>query len=148
MHPDFVDDYIAPEECQISYNPTLMALIWEALATREVKLLRHSMSKRFDLPEQTAWVNYVRVHDDIGWSFADEDAAEVWIDGFGHRQFLNQFYTGTFTGSFAKWFTRSITIPSRWICAFLEPAPRWLAWKPHRIPAMRSTSTMRCDVFL
>jgi len=75
VHPDFVDDYIAPEECQISYNPTLMALLWEALATREVKLLRHSMSKRFDLPEHTAWINYVRVHDDIGWSFADEDAA-------------------------------------------------------------------------
>ncbi len=101
VHPDFVDDYIAPEECQISYNPTLMALLWEALATREVKLLRHSMSKRFDLPPQTAWVNYVRVHDDIGWSFADEDAAEVGIDGFGHRQFLNQFYTGKFSGSFA-----------------------------------------------
>jgi amylosucrase len=101
VHPDDVASYIDWEECPISYNPTFMALIWEALATREVKLLRHSMSKRYDLPERCAWVNYVRVHDDIGWSFADEDAAEMGIKGFDHRQFLNQFYTGRFPGSFA-----------------------------------------------
>jgi glycosidase len=102
VHPDDVVSYISPEECQISYNPTYMALLWEALATRDVKLLRHSMSKRFDLPTGTAWINYVRVHDDIGWSFADEDAAEVGIRGFDHRLFLNQFYTGKFSGSFAS----------------------------------------------
>lgn len=101
VHPDDVASYISPEECQLSYNPTFMALIWEALATREVKLLRHSMSKRFALPEHTAWVNYVRVHDDIGWSFADEDAREVNITGFDHRQFLNRFYTGQFPMSYA-----------------------------------------------
>ncbi|MEQ9028481.1 MAG: alpha-amylase family protein, partial [Aggregatilineales bacterium] len=101
VHPRDVATYISLEECPISYNPTFMALIWEALATREVKLLRHSMSKRFDLPEGTAWVNYVRVHDDIGWSFADEDAIEVGIQGFDHRQFLNQFFLGIFPGSFS-----------------------------------------------
>ncbi len=101
VHPDDVVTFISPQECQISYNPTMMALIWEALATRDVRLLRHSMSKRFDLPAHTAWVNYVRVHDDIGWSFANEDAAELGINGFDHRQFLNQFYTGKFPGSFA-----------------------------------------------
>lgn len=101
VHPDNVASYISREECQISYNPTLMALLWEALATREVKLLRHSMSKRFTLPDDCAWVNYVRCHDDIGWTFADEDAAWVWINGFDHRQFLNAFYIGRFPGSFA-----------------------------------------------
>ncbi|MBC7809558.1 MAG: alpha-amylase family protein, partial [Burkholderiales bacterium] len=103
VHPDDVASYIAWEECPISYNPTLMALLWESLATREVKLLRHSMVKRFPLPdEKSSWVNYVRSHDDIGWSFADEDAAEVRIyNGFDHRRFLNAFYTGEFPGSFA-----------------------------------------------
>jgi glycosidase len=101
VHPDHVATYIGGGECPLSYNPTLMALLWEALATREVKLLRHSMAKRFSIPNDCAWVNYVRVHDDIGWSFADEDAAEVEINGFDHRQFLNQFYTGRFSGSFA-----------------------------------------------
>ncbi len=102
VHPRDVASYISWEECPISYNPTLMALSWEALATRDVTLLRHSMSKRFDLPPRTAWVNYVRVHDDIGWTFANEDADELWMNSFDHRLFLNEFYTGEFEGSFAK----------------------------------------------
>lgn len=102
VHPAIVATYIGWNECPISYNPTLMAIMWEALATREVKLLYHSMTRRFDIPEDCAWVNYVRSHDDIGWSFADEDAAEIRINGFSHRQFLNRFYTGNFPGSFAR----------------------------------------------
>ncbi|MBW6474583.1 MAG: hypothetical protein K0B14_15760 [Anaerolineaceae bacterium] len=102
VHPDDVIKYISPEKCQISYNPLLMALLWESLATREVRLLKHSMQKRLTLPDQCAWVNYVRVHDDIGWTFSDDDAAELWITGFDHRQFLNEFYRGRFPGSFAR----------------------------------------------
>ena len=102
VHPDFVASYIDRAECPISYNPTIMALLWESLATREVRLLRHSMSRRFAIPADCTWVNYIRSHDDIGWTFADEDAAELGINGFDHRQFLNNFYTGAFDGSFAS----------------------------------------------
>ncbi len=102
VHPAAVATYISPEEAPISYNPTLMALTWEALATREVKLLRKSMEHWFTLPNGCAWVNYVRSHDDIGWTFADEDAQELGINGFDHRLFLNSFYNGRFPGSFAK----------------------------------------------
>lgn len=102
VHPAEVARYISPEEAPISYNPTLMALLWESLATRRVTLLRFSMQRRFRLPEGCSWVNYVRCHDDIGWTFADEDAWELWVNGFDHRQFLNKFYTGQFPGSFAK----------------------------------------------
>lgn len=102
VHPDDVAKYISPEECQISYNPLLMALLWETLATREVKLLQASMSHRYRIDPRCAWVNYVRCHDDIGWTFDDGDAARVSINGFGHRRFLNDFYTGRFPGSFAR----------------------------------------------
>ena len=91
-----------PGECQISYNPLLMALLWEALATREVKLLRQAVSDRFALSASCAWVNYVRSHDDIGWTFSDEDAVRLGVSGFDHRRFLNDFYTGRFPGSFAR----------------------------------------------
>jgi glycosidase len=101
VHPRDVAKYVG-RECQISYNPTFMVLLWEALATRNVRLLRHSMQKWFPLPAGTAWVNYVRSHDDIGWSFANEDAAELWMNGEDHRRFLNEFYTGRFEGSFAR----------------------------------------------
>jgi len=102
VHPDDVLSYIGQQECQISYNPLLMALLWEALATREVKLLTHSMHTRFKLPPGCAWINYLRSHDDIGWTFDDDDARRVGIDPVGHRRFLNDFYIGRFAGSFAR----------------------------------------------
>jgi glycosidase len=102
VHPDEVAKYIHQEECQLSYNPLLMALLWNSLATREVHLLHYAMANRFVIPEGCAWVNYVRCHDDIGWTFSDEDAAALGINAFDHRQFLNAFYTGTFDGSFAR----------------------------------------------
>ena len=102
VHPDEVVKYISEDECQLSYNPTLMALLWESLATRETRLLTRSLSHRHKLPKNTAWVNYLRCHDDIGWTFDDHDAAALGINGYDHRQFLNAFYTGQFPGSFAR----------------------------------------------
>ena len=102
VHPDEVAKYISGRECQLSYNPLLMALLWNSLATREVRLLRHAMGYRFQIPPESAWVNYVRCHDDIGWTFDDGDAAVLGINGYDHRRFLNRFYTGRFEGSFAR----------------------------------------------
>lgn len=102
VHPDDVVKYIDAHECQISYNPTLMALLWESLATRKVDLLTQTLGHRHKLPANTAWVNYLRCHDDIGWTFDDADAEAIGINAFDHRQFLNQFYTGQFEGSFAR----------------------------------------------
>ncbi|PNH79333.1 alpha-amylase family protein [Arthrobacter sp. AFG20] len=101
VHPDEVALYIDPAECQLSYNPLQMALTWEALATRNVSLLAQALERRHNIAPGTSWVNYVRSHDDIGWTFADEDAAEFGINGFDHRRFLNSFYVNRFPGSFA-----------------------------------------------
>jgi amylosucrase len=79
-----------------------MALLWETLATRDARLLRQSMRHWFAMPPGTAWVNYVRSHDDIGWTFDDGDAAVLGMNGYDHRRFLNAFYTGRFPGSFAR----------------------------------------------
>ena len=102
VHPDDVVKYIAPDECQLSYNPLLMALLWNSLATRKVKLLSQALALRFRIDPSCAWVNYARVHDDIGWTFSDEDAAVLGVNGNSHRQFLNEFYRGRFPGSFAR----------------------------------------------
>jgi amylosucrase len=79
-----------------------MALCWESLATRDTKLLKRSLLHRHHLPAGTSWVNYLRCHDDVGWTFDDADAAAVGISAYDHRQFLNRFYTGQFPGSFAR----------------------------------------------
>src|SRR5512136_418241 len=60
VHPDEVVKYIRPDECQLSYNPLLMALLWNSLATRETRLLAHSMRSRFKIRPGCTWVNYVR----------------------------------------------------------------------------------------
>lgn len=102
VHPDEVRKYISPDECQLSYNPQLMALLWDALATRDVRALRHAMDRRFQIPTGCAWVNYVRCHDDIGWAFSNDDIAEVGFDPVAHRRFLADFYSGRFPDSFAR----------------------------------------------
>ena len=102
VHPDEVAQYIGKDECQLSYNPLMMALMWESLATRETKLLTASLKKSFDISPDCSWVNYIRCHDDIGWTFDDAIADQLGINGFDHRRFLNQFYTGRFDGSFAE----------------------------------------------
>lgn len=102
VHPDEVLKYIDPQECQLSYNPLMMALLWESLATRKTELLTESLRKSFSINPHCAWVNYVRCHDDIGWTFDDAVAQQLGINGFDHRFFLNQYYTGRFEGSFSR----------------------------------------------
>ena len=102
VHPDEVVKYIDVNECQLSYNPLLMALIWNSLATRKTRLITASMQKTGNISEDCTWVNYVRCHDDIGWTFDDKVAAHLGINPDDHRRFLNKFYTGQFEGSFAS----------------------------------------------
>lgn len=101
VHPDDVVKYIDVRECALSYNPLFMALSWESVATQSSELLLKSLRTRFSLPKDCAWVNYVRSHDDIGWTFADEDASELGIHASDHRSFLNHFFTDRFPGSYA-----------------------------------------------
>jgi amylosucrase len=59
VHPDEVVKYISAAECQLSYNPLLMALLWNSLATRKTRLLKQAMEKRFTLPPDCAWVIFI-----------------------------------------------------------------------------------------
>jgi len=102
VHPDEVARYVRPDECRLSYNPLLMCSLWDALATRDTRHLRDIIERRYATREGTAWVNYLRCHDDIGWGMANEDMVSLGIDPEGHRRFLNAFYTGRFPGSFAR----------------------------------------------
>jgi amylosucrase/maltose alpha-D-glucosyltransferase/alpha-amylase len=102
VHPDEVRKYIDENECQLSYNPQLMALLWNSLATRKVDLLQTGMQRRFAIPDNCAWVNYVRCHDDIGFAFSNDDLRDTNNDPAAHRRFLADFFTGRFPGSFAR----------------------------------------------
>ncbi|MGY1809002.1 amylosucrase [Blastococcus sp. SYSU D00669] len=89
-------------ECELAYHNQLMVLLWSSLATQDARLARQSLRRMKPIPPGTSWVTYVRGHDDIGWAVSDEDAAAVGADGFAHRRFLNDFYSGRYPGSFAR----------------------------------------------
>lgn len=101
VHPDDVIRFVRPDEADLGYNPLTMSSTWEALATRDTRLLEIALATRLALPPGCQWITYLRCHDDIGWGFADEDARSLGIDPFEHRRFLNAFYAGEFPGSFA-----------------------------------------------
>ncbi|MDO5662663.1 MAG: alpha-amylase family protein [Brachybacterium sp.] len=84
-----------------AYHNSFMVQLWSALASRDTRLLRTALTKFPPKPTSTTWSTYIRCHDDIGWAIADEDAADAGLDGFAHRAFLSEFYSGTFPGSFA-----------------------------------------------
>jgi len=89
------------EECQLAYHASLMALLWESLATRKTRVLTTTFGEERRLPPKTAWLSYARCHDDIGLGY-DEGAIER--SGFNpsmHKKFLLDFYSGAFPGSFA-----------------------------------------------
>jgi amylosucrase/maltose alpha-D-glucosyltransferase/alpha-amylase len=102
VHPDEVGRYVREDECQLSYNPQLMALLWDALATRKADVLRFGLEERFAIPGGCAWVNYVRCHDDIGFAFSNDDLVALQMDPGAHRRFLTEFFTGRYGGSFAR----------------------------------------------
>jgi len=65
-------------------------------------MLSQALERRHNISRGCAWVNYVRSHDDIGWTFSDEDAAELGKNGHDHRRFLNAFFVNRHPGSFAR----------------------------------------------
>jgi amylosucrase len=64
--------------------------------------MTHALQQMPPIPSRTSWLTYVRCHDDIGWAVTEEDAAAVGLNGFLHRSFLSDFYSGRFEGTFAR----------------------------------------------
>src|SRR3954447_13698001 len=89
-------------ECELAYHNQLMVLLWSSLATGDARLASSALNRMRPIPATTSWVTYVRGHDDIGWAISDTDAGAVGVSGFGHRRFLNDFFSGRFAGSFAR----------------------------------------------
>jgi amylosucrase len=89
-------------ECELAYHNQLMVMLWSCVATQDAVLAAHALGRLPQIPPATSWVTYVRGHDDIGWAVSDTDAGATGVSGFGHRRFLNDFFSGRFPGSFAR----------------------------------------------
>ncbi|HEX6248598.1 MAG TPA: alpha-amylase family protein [Nocardioidaceae bacterium] len=86
----------------LAYHNSLMVQVWSMLASQDARLAAHALQQLPPPPPTTAWITYVRCHDDIGWAIDDGDAASVGLDGAAHRRFLSDFYSGEFPGSWAR----------------------------------------------
>ena len=98
----FGEDAINAKECEIAYNATLMALLWDAVATKNTALLNQGIKSHPIKLERATWLNYVRCHDDIGLGFDDHDVRLAGYDPAMHRRFLVDYFTGRFPGSPAR----------------------------------------------
>lgn len=98
----FGEDAINAKECEIAYNATLMALLWDAVATKNAALLNQGIKRHPIKLERATWLNYVRCHDDIGLGFDDHDVRLAGYDPAMHRRFLVDYFTGRFPGSPAR----------------------------------------------
>jgi amylosucrase len=86
----------------LAYHNGLMVQVWSMLAAGNTILARHALGAVPSVPGSGTWVTYVRCHDDIGWAIDDSDAFAAGVTGAGHRQFLSEWYAGTFAGSWAQ----------------------------------------------
>ncbi|MDT8317749.1 MAG: alpha-amylase family glycosyl hydrolase [bacterium] len=98
----FGEDAVIAKECEIAYNATFMALLWDALATKNTKLLNLGIKSLPVKLERATWLNYVRCHDDIGLGFDDGDIYLAEYEPADHRKFLIDYYTGNFGDSYAR----------------------------------------------
>lgn len=98
----FGEDAVIAKECEIAYNATYMALLWDAVATKNTKLLNQGIKSLPVKLERATWLNYVRCHDDIGLGFDDSDIVLVGYEPQKHRKFLIDYYTGNYDDSHAR----------------------------------------------
>lgn len=98
----FGEDAVIAKECEIAYNATFMALLWDAVATKNAKLLNQGIQHLPDKLDRATWLNYARCHDDIGLGFDNADVIRAGYDPRAHRKFLVDYYTGEYGDSPAR----------------------------------------------
>ncbi|HMB17220.1 MAG TPA: amylosucrase [Pelovirga sp.] len=98
----FGEDAVIAKECEIAYNATFMALLWDAVATKNAKLLNQGIKSLPVKLERATWLNYVRCHDDIGLGFDDRDIDLAGYDPANHRRYLVDYFTGRYADSHAR----------------------------------------------
>lgn len=86
-------------ECEIAYNATFMALLWDAVASSDTTLLKMGIEGIPPKPKGTTWINYLRCHDDIGLGFEESHLYSLGKTPFLHKKYLVDYYSGNFEGS-------------------------------------------------
>ena len=105
MAPRELAPYFGPPdkpECHLLYNSSTMCTQWSALASGDVRQLKHQLDDLHSLPPHCHFVNYLRCHDDIGWGLNEEFGKTIGQDPLLHKKYLYEFFEGSFPGSYAR----------------------------------------------
>ena len=73
--------------------------MWNTVATRDVRLLKHQLDSVFALPKQFVFLNYLRCHDDIGWGLDFDYLKQFGIEEVAHKKYINDYLKGAYWGS-------------------------------------------------
>lgn len=98
----FGEDMIEGNECEVAYNASLMALLWNSVATKKASLMHKSLTEIPDKPGDATWINYIRCHDDIGLGYDDDFVRAMGFDPTAHKRFILNYYCGKLAWSPAK----------------------------------------------
>ncbi|TVZ15924.1 alpha-amylase family protein [Maribacter sp. MAR_2009_72] len=98
----FGEGMLEGNECEIAYNASLMALLWNSIATKQASLMLKSLTEIPTKPKDATWINYIRCHDDIGLGYDDNFIASMGWDPRAHKEFLLNYYCGKLAWSPAK----------------------------------------------
>lgn len=88
----FGEDQKMGNECEVAYNASLMALLWNSIATKRTSLLYKSWDHVPPKPVDCTWINYIRCHDDIGLGYENQLIQELGWNPDMHRKFLLDYY--------------------------------------------------------
>ena len=89
-------------ELHIVSSTQLMSDIWHTVATKDTALLRHGIDKTADLPQAPVFQNYLRSRNTVRWNLDYDFLKDSFITEGPHRDYLNEFLSGTFPDSFAR----------------------------------------------
>lgn len=98
----FGEGPLAGNECEVAYNASLMALLWNSIATKKTSLLHKSILEIPSKPKEGTWINYIRCHDDIGLGYDDDFIRDLGLSPNEHRKFLMDYYCRDLDWSPAK----------------------------------------------
>ncbi|MGB3150911.1 MAG: alpha-amylase family protein, partial [Maribacter sp.] len=88
----FGEGILKGNECEVAYNASLMALLWNSIATKKTSLLYKSLMEIPTKPFDATWINYIRCHDDIGLGYDDDFIRDMGWNPSSHRRFLLDYY--------------------------------------------------------
>ncbi|GAW41116.1 Amylosucrase [Brevundimonas sp. SH203] len=75
---------VSSAACGLAYNNGVMTALWGALADGDVGIVNRLLAAAAQRPDNAAWLNYVRCHDDLIWNalaqYAPPEDLRRWSD--------------------------------------------------------------------